>query len=601
MLTRNESLAIYSARTSVLSVVMTRVFFRWSSLLLLALLATRALGEEIGALSAAELIQRGHAELASNNWSAAESSFRLASEAEPTNSSAYAWWGYTLARLNQRQEASVAYEKSLELEPQRTNTWFYLGEVYESLGSHTKAAGAYQKYISLNPRNDRAYYELYYSLARLRRYGEAEKACRQAININPTNSIYHVAQGYCLENLGRYREADRSFEKGLSLDPQDSRAHYWLGISHYREREYQAAINSLQKSALLQPANSDADYWLGRSFAALNRYDEAARAFREAVQIDPEDMQAYEWRGVCLLWSGRFDEAAATFEKAAEVKGDDQTIRRSLFCCYLLSSQYEKAYRLYPIVFTLGGSALMVSYLMGLTALLRSSFKISTDTFPGLGFSLGWLVVFFQGQIALIFCLALLSWIKISENLLFGITLAGIPVIVAASAGLCTTALGSTLFLAPAAGNGKGYGSVVPRTGPDVGVRILVRAGGRAFAALARDDSTGHSAHQVRVECQSTGRVPFHRHRRADCRRDSVSGPDLWRPGKAAPRFRGNLGSSFLFALVHLQVVYFIPIFCLGILLGWARWKANSLGLPIVIHILNNGLALIALKFFEKP
>jgi membrane protease YdiL (CAAX protease family) len=34
--------------------------------------------------------------------------------------------------------------------------------------------------------------------------------------------------------------------------------------------------------------------------------------------------------------------------------------------------------------------------------------------------------------------------------------------------------------------------------------------------------------------------------------------------------------------------------------LGWARWKANSLGLPILIHVLNNGVALILLKFFEK-
>jgi membrane protease YdiL (CAAX protease family) len=60
------------------------------------------------------------------------------------------------------------------------------------------------------------------------------------------------------------------------------------------------------------------------------------------------------------------------------------------------------------------------------------------------------------------------------------------------------------------------------------------------------------------------------------------------------------LVSSLLFALVHLQVVYFIPIFCLGLVLGWARWKANSLGLPILIHVLNNGVALILLKFFEK-
>src|SRR5882762_1116636 len=117
---------------------MQRLLFRWSSLLFLALLARPALGDETVAVTAAELIQRGHADLASNQWTAAESSFRLVSEADPTNSSAYAWLGYTLVRLNRRQEASVAYERALELNPQRTNTWLYLGEIYYSLGRYEK-------------------------------------------------------------------------------------------------------------------------------------------------------------------------------------------------------------------------------------------------------------------------------------------------------------------------------------------------------------------------------------------------------------------------------------------------------------------------------
>src|ERR1035437_4175137 len=211
---------------------MKRLFSRWSTLLFLALLARAAFGDETGAISATELIQRGRAELASNHWSAAESSFRLASETEPTNSIAYAWWGYTLAGLN----------------PQRTNTWLYLGGTYYSLGRYAKAAGAYQKYVSLNPRNDEAYYRLYHSLVRLGHYGEAEKACRQAIAINPTNSFYCIALGYCLENLGHYSEADKILEKALSMDPQDPQAHYWLGISRYHEKAYPEAIASLQKS-----------------------------------------------------------------------------------------------------------------------------------------------------------------------------------------------------------------------------------------------------------------------------------------------------------------------------------------------------------------
>src|ERR1035437_1220325 len=580
---------------------MKRLFSRWSTLLFLALLARPAFGDETGAISATELIQRGRAELASNHWSAAESSFRLASETEPTNSIAYAWWGYTLAGLNRRQEAGVAYERSLELNPQRTNTWLYLGGTYYSLGRYAKAAGAYQKYVSLNPRNDEAYYRLYHSLVRLGHYGEAEKACRQAIAINPTNSFYCIALGYCLENLGHYSEADKILEKALSMDPQDPQAHYWLGISRYHEKAYPEAIASLQKSISLQPATGEGNYWLGRSFAALNRYDDAASAFQEAVRIDPEDTQAYEWRGVSLLRIGRFDEAAATFEKAFEARSDDKTIRRSLFCCYLLSSQYEKAYRLYPVIFTLGGSALLLSYLIGLTALLRSSFKISPNPSPRLGFSLGWLVVFFQGQIAMIFCLALLSWIKISENLLFGITLAGIPVIFAATQAFTRQPWGQPFSWPPRLGTAKVMGLSL-------------------FGLVLASGLSSWSAHWVErvlhwpVSIQEA--IPLIKYALIDNPVAAflsvvIVGPVveeiLFRGliyGALEKRFRvfgAILVSSFLFALVHLQVVYFIPIFCLGIVLGWARWTAGSLGLPILIHVLNNGVALLFLKFFEKP
>ena len=579
---------------------MKRPFSRWFSLLFLVLLARPAFGGETGTISATELIRRGRVDLASQHWNEAESSFRLASEAEPTNATAYAAWGYTLTILNRRQEAGVAYERVVELDPQRTNTWLYLGGTYYSLGRYAKAAGAYQRYVSLNPRNDQAYYWLYHSLVWLGHYREAEKACRQAVAINPTNSAYCIALGYCLENLGHYSEADKILKKALALDPQDPQAHYLLGMSRYHEKAYPEAIVSLQKSISLQPATGEGNYWLGRSFAALNRYDEAARAFQEAIGIDPEDTQAYEWRGVSLLRIGRFDEAAATFEKAFAANSDDKTIRRALFCCYLLSSQYEKAYRLYPIIFTLGGSALLLSYLIGLTALLRSSFRISPNPSPRLGFSLGWLVVFFQGQIAMIFCLALLSWIKISENLLFGITLAGIPVIFAATQAFTRQPWGQPFSWPPRLGTAK----VIA-----LSLLGLVLASGLSSWSAQWVERVLHWPVTIQ-EAIPLVKYALIANPLAAFLSVVIVGPIveeiLFRGliyGALEKRLRVTgaiLVSSLFFALVHLQVVYFIPIFCLGLVLGWARWKANSLGLPILIHVLNNGVALLFLKYFEK-
>ena len=318
------------------------------------------------------------------------------------------------------------------------------------------------------------------------------------------------------------------------------------------------------------------------------------------MENDPEDMQAYEWRGVSLLRMGRFEEAAATFEEAFRVRDDDPTIRRSLFCCYLLSSQYEKAYRLYPVIFTLGGGALLLSYLAGLTTLLRSSFRISNDLAPRLGFSLGWLVVFFQGQVALIFCLALLSWVRISENLLFAITLSGIPVMIAAAYGFTRQPWGAPFSWPLRFGTVKVFALSL------VGLALALVSGSGIAHGIERLFHWPPTIQQA---------IPLVKYALKANPVAAFSAIVLVAPIVEEILFRGLIYgalekrlrvsgaivvSSLLFALVHLQVVYFIPIFCLGLVLGWARSKTNSLGLPILIHVLNNGVALIVMKFFEK-
>jgi len=54
--------------------------------------------------------------------------------------------------------------------------------------------------------------------------------------------------------------------------------------------------------------------------------------------------------------------------------------------------------------------------------------------------------------------------------------------------------------------------------------------------------------------------------------------------------------TALAFALYHLQMVYFIPLFGIGLLLGWARSKTGSIGLPILIHVLNNGFFVLLVK-----
>jgi tetratricopeptide (TPR) repeat protein/membrane protease YdiL (CAAX protease family) len=603
-------------------------------LFLLALPEGQTLGLDTNTVSVPELIQLGRAELASNHWEAAVSCFRLASETEPTNSTAYALLGYGLAKLDRHQKAVDAYEISLALNPQKTNAWYYLGDSYRALGNNEKAVNAYENYVSLEPNNDRGCYRLYFCLYRLGRYDEAESVCRQAIAVNPTNSAYCAGLGYCQAQLKHYQEAVASLQRALSLNPENADAYLWLGICQYRLKAYEDAVTSLRRCVSLQPTNSDGyyrmgnslymlhrydeavaafqralkirpddfnvNYWLGRNFSELGSYNEAANALQRAIQIKPDDFAANDWRGIILVKSGRFGEAAANFEKAYSIRQEDKSLRLELLLCYLTSSQYEKAYRLYPVILVVGGATSILGYLTGLAILLRFSFKLSPHPFPGLGFSFAWLALFFEGQIAFISCLVLLSFLGISEGFLFGITLAAIPVIFAAARAFARQPWGGPFAWPLRLGTAR---------------VIYLTLLGTALVMLLGSYCAEWIAHMMHRPVMVQEIVPLIKYALsanplavfvtvvivAPIAEEIIFRGLLY--GAFEKRFRvvgAILISSAIFALAHLQVAYFIPIFCLGIVLGWARWKTGSLGLPILLHVLNNGFALLLLKFFGR-
>jgi len=61
-------------------------------------------------------------------------------------------------------------------------------------------------------------------------------------------------------------------------------------------------------------------------------------------------------------------------------------------------------------------------------------------------------------------------------------------------------------------------------------------------------------------------------------------------------RFSGKIVvivTAFAFSLVHFQWVYLVPLFGFGLVLGWVRLKTDSVRLPVLLHVINNGLFLV--------
>ena len=56
---------------------------------------------------------------------------------------------------------------------------------------------------------------------------------------------------------------------------------------------------------------------------------------------------------------------------------------------------------------------------------------------------------------------------------------------------------------------------------------------------------------------------------------------------------RSVLVTALIFSFIHMNPFWFAQIYILGILLGFLAWKTNSIIPPLILHSLNNLIALV--------
>ena len=370
-----------------------------------------------------------------------------------------------------------------------------------------------------------------------------------------------------------------------------------MGYAFYRLQKYAAAIDALNVALKLEPNDFSANYWRGLSSLRAGRFEEASRSLGKAVELRPSDFNANFWRGMSLVRAHKFLEAIPSFEKARGIKPQDQVSRVELLTCYVATQQFQKASQIFPFFVAALGGALTMVYVLGFVLLLAFSLPIRSATFPGLRFSVAWLALFFVGQIAFLLLFTLFPPLGLNESVFSGLMLAGLPIILMAATGFARQPWGAPfqwplrfgpwkvaaisflllllLFLMSAALSWL-YVQIIHRPVPLQHSIPLIQK------ALQTNPLRAWLA--VPLVLPVIEEILF---------RGLFYGAFEKRWG-----IRGAiLGSAFVFACVHLQVVGFAYLFCVGVILAWARWRTGSLGLPIAIHALNNATALLALTF----
>jgi len=369
----------------------------------------------------------------------------------------------------------------------------------------------------------------------------------------------------------------------------------------YRDKHYAEAASEYEKCVEIDYGDFRAHLFLGFSYYHLRRFDDAAKALRRACDLNPEDFDANLWLGVNLDRTRAFKEAVSRLEKAHELKPDNTVASRELFIAYLGVGELEKAGALYPRVVRMIGGVFGVVYCVWLAALLPFSLLVRSRMFPGLVFSFAWLGLYVEGQIAFLLILVSMPWLGLHETILTGAAIAGLPIIAVALIGFARQPWGEPFRWPPRFGSAKTILISVLL----IFLTLLVA---NAFAQLY--------VHATNKPFPLQRTIPLMRNA---LRANPVAawiGIAFIIPCVEEILFRGLLfgafqkmwgvagailASSFLFVCVHLQIIGFLALFLVAVILGWARLRSGSLGLPIVLHSLNNAIAMAVLTFGPPP
>jgi tetratricopeptide (TPR) repeat protein len=251
---------------------------------------------------------------------------RLALELKPSDYWARFQRAYTLARMQQYEQAIVEYDLASQngaFPHAHHNVWDLLerqGRYREARQKLVETRQLYENNITTKLRERDAYYCLYYSWACSANYDrderKAEDLLRAAILFDPNNADFRVSLAKLYFERAKTEADLRSNANAMSVaEAAPSVVPARLkAIEHYRTAEQllNRRLGFHRTVALLLD--------LGELQLLNDNWDKAKEAFEEAIRLDPESIRGHKGRAQALLNSG--DSAAAVRQLKAVIKRD---------------------------------------------------------------------------------------------------------------------------------------------------------------------------------------------------------------------------------------------------------------------------------------
>jgi len=221
---------------------------------------------------------------------------------------------------NDLEAAEAAFEDALKADPKRVEALIGLAEIALKRGKTEETQRYLKQANSVAPKNLAVHLAWAKFFLSQKQWHDAEVELKKSIEIDPKALIPRLALAdLYLANLHKPKQAIVAYREALLLDPQSVAAHYSLGAALVDDGQQDEAVREWQEAGRLAPSNPVPFQTVGRFYSLRKEPTKAIEFFSLAIKAQPDYAPAYMDRADIYFATGEEDKALQDYQAALAI------------------------------------------------------------------------------------------------------------------------------------------------------------------------------------------------------------------------------------------------------------------------------------------
>ena len=244
----------------------------------------------------------------------------------------------------QFESAAKAFDKLLTAEPTNSSAYYYYGENYFKNDNVTLAKTMYQKGISVNanaPINYVGLGKIEYINGNVAGATENFTKAKTLSQNKSAEVLMEIAEVYINSEKKNIAEALTLLNQAAKLEPKNPVVFMLIGDAYLEQNDGNNAIVNYEKVLGIDKKFTKAILREGKLYSRAKNYTLALDYYNKAIEIDSSFAPAFRERAELLFRAGQADRAAKNYKKYLELNNDLSAQVR--FCEFEYVSKHYKS------------------------------------------------------------------------------------------------------------------------------------------------------------------------------------------------------------------------------------------------------------------